>query len=185
MKLFKYIIISVLLHAAVISAFSLKRGAGVYLGIRGGDISLYVSSTGSGSGSSLSGKKMHNEMRDGIKSRKSSGNGADDQGGEGAGGGGVYGAVGRLVAEAYRNNPPEYPAIARAMGYQGRVTLMLEVMPDGSCGTVDITKSSGHSVLDTAAQRAARGWIFFTENTLALSSPVRVSQDIIFMLKTY
>jgi|GEM_PF-719349 len=186
MKLFNYIIISILLHIAVLSFFLFKRGAVESLGIRGGDVALYIDSSDSSGGTGFSpAEKSRDENISGLEERKSGKGGTDNDEGEGSGGGGVYGAVGRLVAEAYRNNPPEYPAIARAMGYQGRVTLMLEVLPDGSCGTVDITKSSGHSVLDIAAQRAAKGWIFFTENTLALSSPVRVSQDIIFMLKTY
>lgn len=184
MKLFKYIIISILLHIAVLSFFLFKRGAVVSFGIRSGEISVLISSgeRGVSTGSSPD-KKSLNEIRDGLKSGTSGKSGIDDHG-DGAAVG-VYGAVGRLVTEAYMNNPPEYPAIARAMGYQGRVTLLLEVLPDGSCGTVDITKSSGYRVLDLAAQRAARGWIFFTENTIALSSPVRVSQDIIFMLKAY
>jgi TonB family protein len=185
MKLFKYIIISILLHIAVLSFFLFKRGAVVTFGIRGGEISVLIGSgeRGVSTGSSPDRKSL-NEIRDSLKSGTSGKSGIDDHDGGGAAGG-AYGAVGRLVTEAYRNNPPEYPAIARAMGYQGRVTLLLEVLPDGSCGTVDITKSSGYRVLDLAAQRAARGWIFFTENTIALSSPVRVSQDIIFMLKAY
>jgi len=186
MKLFKYIIISILLHLSVLSFFLFKRGAVVTLGVRGGDVALYIGTGESAGGAGFSSaEKLHDDIRSGLENRKSGKNGTDNYEEEGPGGGGVYGAVGRLVAEAYRNNPPRYPAIARAMGYQGKVTLMLEVMPDGRCGTVDIMKSSGYSVLDLAAQRAARGWVFFTENTLALSSPVRVSQDIIFLLKAY
>jgi len=184
MKLSRYIIISIILHISALSVFLFNRGAVVYFGIRGGEITVQIGSgeTGGSTGSSTD-KKSLDDIRNGLKNGTGSESGTDDHGVGGAGG--VYGAVGKLVNEAYRNNPPEYPAIARAMGYQGRVTLLLEVLPDGSCGTVNITKSSGYRVLDLAAQRAARGWIFFTENTIALSSPVRVSQDIIFMLKTY
>lgn len=162
---------------AVLSALSWQRGASVSLGIRGGEISVLIGGSSS----------RDTEDQDGYTSARERVNasGADNRPESGSGEGGIYGAVGRLVAEAYRNSPPEYPSIARAMGYQGRVTLLLEVMPDGRCGTVDITRSSGYSVLDLAALKAARGWVFFTENSIALASPVRVSQDIIFMLKTY
>lgn len=187
MKLYKYIIISAILHLAVISAFSVKRDASVSLGVKGGEISvLFDRGDSTGNCDRGSAGMDYGDVSAGEKSADTSDD--NDSLSDGAGGGkagGLYGAVGRLVAEAYRNNPPDYPAIARAMGYQGRVTLLLEVMPDGSCGSVDITRSSGYAILDTAALRAARGWIFFTDNSIVLASPVKVSQDIIFMLKSY
>jgi len=190
MKLLRYIIISVMLHAVFFSAVLLKRSSTVLLGIQKGEVSVLLRS-GRTEGSEKAGgdKKSQStvparhedsvisDKRIGSQSRN--GKGGDDDNG------GVYGALGRLVSEAYRNNPPEYPAVAMAMGYQGKVTLLLEVMPDGSCGSVDITESSGYRVLDMAALRAARKWIFFTGNSFALVSSVKVSQDIIFMLKTY
>ncbi len=178
MKLSKYIVISILLHAAVFSAFSFRSNPAVSLGMRNGEVSLFIG-RGERGGSALSRSDFTGEFK-GEGAGKSSGPASDR--GDAAG---IPGVIGRLVSDAYRNNPPEYPAIARAMGYQGRVTLLLEVMPDGSCGSVDVTKSSGYSVLDLAALKAARGWIFFTDNSISLVTPVRISQDIIFMLKTY
>ncbi|HOP62782.1 MAG TPA: energy transducer TonB [Spirochaetota bacterium] len=190
MELIRYIIISLLLHAVIFSAVLLKRSATVTLGIRGGELSVLLDSgkaAGSGNAGDYKKRGADEARRDEMSDFSGKESSFRDRSGKGGGGdkGGVYGALGRLVAEAYRNNPPEYPAVAMAMGYQGKVTLLLEVMPDGRCGTVDITESSGHRILDMAALRAARKWIFFTGDSFALAGPVKVSQDIIFMLKVY
>lgn len=68
---------------------------------------------------------------------------------------------GRQTGEAPRfvHQPaPVYPEIARQQGWEGTVTLRLELLPDGSVGTVQVGRSSGHAVLDTAAQEAAKAW---------------------------
>ncbi len=190
MKLFKYILISALLHLAVISAFSFKRTPFISFEIRRGDVSLMLSEINANNGgiSSPAKKKYDDTGKNklAIAKRKDIRGLSEDDGDDNSPGeGGIYGALGRLVAQAYGNNPPVYPAIARAMGYQGKVTLTLEVLPDGRCGSVEIIKSSGYKVLDIAAMNAAKGWIFFTNNSITLASPVIVSQDIIFFLKTY
>jgi periplasmic protein TonB len=38
------------------------------------------------------------------------------------------------------------------------VTLRLELRADGTVGDVQVERSSGHDVLDTAAQEAAKTW---------------------------
>jgi TonB family protein len=53
---------------------------------------------------------------------------------------------------------PEYPEVARQNGWEGAVTLRLELRADGTVGEVQVARSSGHSVLDTAAQEAAKTW---------------------------
>ncbi|MEE9145838.1 MAG: energy transducer TonB, partial [Candidatus Tectomicrobia bacterium] len=53
---------------------------------------------------------------------------------------------------------PEYPVLARQQGLEGTVTLHIELLADGTVGAVDIAESSGHSVLDTAAQNAVQHW---------------------------
>jgi protein TonB len=69
------------------------------------------------------------------------------------------------------------------MGYEGRVSLLIEVLPDGRCGRVEVFRSSGYGILDRAAVNAARRWIFFAENQISLSSSVKVLQDVVFVLK--
>jgi TonB family protein len=53
---------------------------------------------------------------------------------------------------------PDYPFLARQQGLEGTVTLRLELVADGTVGAVQIAQSSGHSILDTAAQTAAKTW---------------------------
>jgi TonB family protein len=53
---------------------------------------------------------------------------------------------------------PDYPLLARQQGWEGSVILRLELVADGTIGAVQIAKSSGHSLLDTAAETAARTW---------------------------
>jgi protein TonB len=59
-----------------------------------------------------------------------------------------------------RNTPPAYPERARRAGWEGRVTVRVEVSADGSPISVALEKSSGYGVLDQAALRAVKGWRF-------------------------
>ena len=53
---------------------------------------------------------------------------------------------------------PEYPSLARQQGLEGTVTLHLEMLAHGMIGEIQIVRSSGHPILDTAAQEAAKTW---------------------------
>lgn len=59
-----------------------------------------------------------------------------------------------------RNTPPIYPETARRAGWEGRVTVRVEVSTDGLPISVALEKSSGYGVLDQAALRAVKGWRF-------------------------
>jgi protein TonB len=62
---------------------------------------------------------------------------------------------------SYKDNPPpRYPRIARKRGYEGTVLLDVRVSPEGSVLEVKIAKSCGHGVLDRAAGKAVKGWVF-------------------------
>lgn len=50
----------------------------------------------------------------------------------------------------------EYPWLARKRGWQGEVTLSLRVADNGHLSDWEIFKTSGHSVLDKSALKAAR-----------------------------
>jgi len=82
-----------------------------------------------------------------------------------------------------RNSPPEYPYVARKLKYEGRVTLGIEVLPNGRTGRVRVIKSSGREVLDLSAVRAARQWIFFKEGEMDITAPVEITQEILFSLR--
>ena len=70
------------------------------------------------------------------------------------------GARVELLPSYFRNPPPTYPTLARARGYEGTVLLDVEVLASGRCGEILVLASSGHDVLDEAAVRAVRGWVF-------------------------
>jgi protein TonB len=59
-----------------------------------------------------------------------------------------------------RNTPPIYPETARRAGWEGRVTVRVEVSADGLPISVALEKSSGYGVLDQAALRAVKSWRF-------------------------
>ena len=48
---------------------------------------------------------------------------------------------------------PPYPTLARRLGVEGKVTLRLTVMPDGTVSRAEVTASSGRPDLDQAAQQ--------------------------------
>ncbi len=61
----------------------------------------------------------------------------------------------------YDKNPsPEYPLIARRRGFQGTVVLEVMVKRNGRVGRVKVFKSSGYKILDSAAVKSVRKWIF-------------------------
>jgi protein TonB len=59
-----------------------------------------------------------------------------------------------------RNPPPRYPLSARRSGEEGTVLLRVRVTADGAAVQVELDRSSGHPLLDGAAQEAVRGWKF-------------------------
>ncbi|MGD8960614.1 MAG: TonB family protein [Desulfobacteraceae bacterium] len=59
-----------------------------------------------------------------------------------------------------RNPPPPYPRIAKARGYQGRTLLKVLVGPDGRVKEITVAAGSGYAVLDEAAVKAVRQWLF-------------------------
>jgi len=61
----------------------------------------------------------------------------------------------------YRENPPpRYPRIARRKGYEGTVVLEVLVNIEGKVAECRIIRSCGHSVLDEAAVKSIRNWLF-------------------------
>jgi protein TonB len=61
----------------------------------------------------------------------------------------------------YLDNPkPDYPDMARQLGEQGRVLLLVEVGADGRVRRASVRESCGYDDLDHAALRAVRRWRF-------------------------
>ena len=59
------------------------------------------------------------------------------------------------------NNPkPPYPLAARKRGIEGQVLLRARVQEDGHCAAVETKKSSGSTMLDSAAVETVKKWRF-------------------------
>jgi TonB family protein len=56
--------------------------------------------------------------------------------------------------------PVEYPPAARRAGHEGTVTVLVEVLPNGSVGDAKVVTSSGSPLLDEAGLKSVRGWRF-------------------------
>lgn len=62
---------------------------------------------------------------------------------------------------AYLLNPkPDYPAISRRLGEEGKVLLKVRVTAQGLPASIDIEKTSGFERLDEAARRVVARWRF-------------------------
>jgi len=75
------------------------------------------------------------------------------------------------------NLPPRYPAEAARRGQQGAVILTVTIAPNGATSAVQIARSSGHALLDSAAQQAVARW-HFKPGLDAEGSPVSSSMPI-------
>ena len=85
---------------------------------------------------------------------------------------------------AYLNNPrPAYPLLAIRQGAQGEVLLLVEVLPDGRAGRIELEKPSGHAILDAAAMNAVRAWRFTPARKDGLLTTQTVRIPIHFSLK--
>lgn len=76
---------------------------------------------------------------------------------------------------------PDYPAISRKKGEEGRVVLLVEIASDGEVGEIDIINSSGYSRLDLAAIDAAKLSLY--EPALEMEKPVRSKKEIAVTFK--
>jgi protein TonB len=84
---------------------------------------------------------------------------------------------------AYLNNPPPpYPRAARRNGEEGTVTLRVLVNQDGLPTQVELERSSGSSLLDTAAREAVKNWRFAPARRAGAPIAAWVIVPVIFRL---
>ena len=89
----------------------------------------------------------------------------------------TYGKIGKS------NNPiPKYPSYAVRKGFEGTVILNVEVLPNGSPGRLEVTKPSGHKILDKSAIKAIKKWKFKPATLLGLPVSSWVEIPIEFSL---
>jgi len=66
------------------------------------------------------------------------------------------------VHPIYKHNiSPPYPLLARKRGYQGTVLLEVLVSKDGKAASIQLSRSSGYNILDRAAIKGVRDWLFY------------------------
>ncbi len=63
-------------------------------------------------------------------------------------------------ATSRRNPKPDYPAVAKRRGWEGKVILAIEVLTDGTPGKISVVESSGREILDKAAIETVKRWLF-------------------------
>ena len=81
-----------------------------------------------------------------------------------------------------QNRPPAYPALARKRGWEGRAILDILVDARGRVKDIRIHLSSGHAVLDRAAVRALKKWIFAPGARRGVRTAMRIKQPVHFTL---
>jgi len=72
-------------------------------------------------------------------------------------------ALGKLksnLAGVIRNKSPQYPAVARQQGWEGRVTIRLKIDANGRSSDYQVILSSQHDVLDKNAEQRIRNALF-------------------------
>ncbi len=77
---------------------------------------------------------------------------------------------------------PRYPRLARKRGWEGTVLLEVEVLSSGNVGVVRVAHSSGHKVLDRAAQKAVEKWRFSVNSADGMGFTATVEVPMTFEL---
>lgn len=58
------------------------------------------------------------------------------------------------------NPEPKYPLIAKRWGWEGMVSVKIEILKNGNTGKIKILKSSGYPILDNSAVDTIKTWRF-------------------------
>ena len=84
----------------------------------------------------------------------------------------------------YVENPkPDYPLKARQKGYEGKVLLKVEVLPNGRVRGAEVEKSSGYEVLDQSALATVKKWRFIPAKKGRVAILCWVNIPITFQLR--
>ncbi len=89
---------------------------------------------------------------------------------------------GLVAARPLKRRAPVYPTLARNKGYEGTSVFIATINPDGTIKDLQLSKTSGHTILDKAAKEALRHWKFTPakRNGITVASQLRI--PIIFRL---
>ncbi|HQU31874.1 MAG: energy transducer TonB [Planctomycetia bacterium] len=89
----------------------------------------------------------------------------------------------KIKPDYLRNQPPEYPQLAKQMRQEGLVILKVEVDQKGVPITVEVEQGSGYQLLDQAALKAVKRWRFQPERIGGMPVKSRVSIPVRFRLE--
>lgn len=90
----------------------------------------------------------------------------------------------QMAYPRYRlNSPPAYPGLARKRGLEGKVVLHVLVNKEGRVDDLEIEVSSGFTLLDRAAEKAVRKWLFEPARKGAEKVTMWVRVPVSFKLK--
>jgi len=104
--------------------------------------------------------------------------------GRGGSRGGPGGSGSGAASPRYGENPkPPYPQEARNKGYQGKVVLKVEVLPNGRVGEIEVKESSGYEGLDQSALDTVKKWRFIPATKGGVAIPCWVNIPITFQLQ--
>ena len=78
-----------------------------------------------------------------------------------------------------------YPQKAIRKGWEGKTVVAAEILPDGSVGRTALARSSGHEILDRAAQGAIQTWKFGPLKKGATDVPQYVDIPVTFKLEDH
>jgi len=81
------------------------------------------------------------------------------------------------------NSAPRYPWSARVNGWQGTVSIRARVNSKGRVGALEVGRSSGYPVLDSAALEAIRRWEFIPARQGSRKVASTIEIPITFLLK--
>jgi protein TonB len=85
----------------------------------------------------------------------------------------------------YLNNPkPPYPALAIKLGLEGKVVILVDVLPSGKAGKVVVENSSGHELLDQSALQTISKWQFASTRKDGVITNQVIRIPITFNLKS-
>ncbi len=84
--------------------------------------------------------------------------------------------------ESLMNVPPEYPRIARQLGYEGKVEVDVSLDFQGKVLETRMVRSSGYAILDEAALRAVKSWHFQAPGKSNSDESTQVRVPVIFTL---
>lgn len=88
------------------------------------------------------------------------------------------------IKPGYKETPePQYPALARRMGYQGTVELKILVNRSGMVEEMQVVSSSGYPVLDQSALTAVQRWRFEPGTRDAVKEAMWIKIPVNFKLR--